>query len=392
MLKKAGVVDSGGAGLIYIIEGMLSALDGKVSEDEEVNAELKSGPAALDLSLFDEDSELVYGYCTELLLRLQNKKTDPETFDITVIKDYLKTIGDSVVIFKTGSIVKLHVHTKEPQLVLGFCQQFGEFLTVKIENMSLQHNNHYDEEQEEKELKETEELSSLFHVNTDETEHKTFGIVTVAAGAGVQEELMRLGADAVVDGGQSMNPSSEAFLNAFEKVNADTIFVLPNNGNVILAARQAAGMYQDADVRVIDNHDIGSGFTALSMFDPEAGSADAIEADMKEAMEGVVTACISKCVRSTDFDGLMLHEGEYIGFVGKEILASGDERTTTLLSLSDGVGFGDEHEIGILIFGETVPQEEAEAMKAAIEKRHPGTELYLIDGKQDVYDYIMIAE
>ena len=387
VLKKAGVVDSGGAGLIYIIEGMLAALNGDEKASGALEEHIAEGPKQLDLSRFDENSELEFGYCTELLLRLQTKKTDPETFDIEVIKDYLKTIGNSVVIFKTGSIVKLHVHTMTPQLVLGFCQQFGEFLTVKIENMSLQHNNHYDEEKKEEEPA----LSELFHVDREENPHKAYGIVAAAAGEGIQEELKRLGADAVVDGGQSMNPSSEAFLTAFRTVNADTIFVLPNNGNVVLAARQAAELYKDAEVRVIESHTIGGGFAALSMFSPETDNADEIEEEMKEAMEDVVTASVSRCVRSTDFDGMALHEGEYIGFVGKDILAASDSRQETLLRLSEQLDFED-HEICILIFGKEAAREEAEALGEEIEKQHPGTEVFLIDGKQDVYDYIMIAE
>ena len=228
MLKKAGVVDSGAAGLICIVEGMFSALDGDTSFDY---AELNTLPSSnntteLNLDAFNEDSVLEFGYCTELLVRLQNAKTDIENFDITIITDFLQTLGDSIAAFKTGSIVKIHVHTKTPDKVLAFCQQYGEFLKLKIENMTLQHH-------------ETN-IENRF----DDEPKKKFGIVTVATGEGIKKTLSDLGADVIIDGGQGKNPSAEDFVDAFNKVNAETIFVLPNNGNIIMAAKQAAEGYQ----------------------------------------------------------------------------------------------------------------------------------------------------
>ena len=220
VLKQAGVVDSGGAGLIRIVEGMRRSLDGNF--DATVVDAPKIGTEKLDLGQFDENSVLEFGYCTELLLRLQTAKTDIEKFDVSVITDYLQNIGNSIVAFKTGSIVKIHVHTMTPDKVLGFCRNFGEFLTVKIENMSLQHNN-------------TESFGTV----DKPKEHKKYGVVTVACGDGIRQMMLDLGADEVVNGGQSMNPSAKDFLDSFDRVNADTIFVLPNNGNVILAAKQA---------------------------------------------------------------------------------------------------------------------------------------------------------
>jgi len=373
VLKKAGVVDSGGAGLIYIIEGAASALSGEKLPEHETHISSEPG-AALDLGLFDENSELTFGYCTELLLRLQNAKTDIETFDVGVIKDFLQSVGDSVVCFRTGSIVKLHVHTKTPYKVLEFCQRFGEYLTVKIENMSLQHNN----------LPPESRLS-------EKPERREYAVIAVASGEGIKQTFRDMGADFIVEGGQSMNPSADDFIEAFRRVNADAVFVLPNNGNVILAARQAAKMYADSDVRVIESRSIGDCYAVLTMLDTSSGNTDEIENSMKEAMNGVVTACVSKCVRSTEMDGFMLHDGQYIGFVGKEIVSADNDRRDTACMLADRLDFTDR-EICIVVRGTDSDEAEAEDIASYVRKSHPGCEVFVIDGGQDIYSYIMIIE
>lgn len=370
VLKKAGVVDSGGAGFICIMEGMLSALTGEEIFVE--TAPMAAQTQSLDLSLFTEDSVLTFGYCTELLLRLQRSKTDVEAFSVDTITAYLQTVGDSVVAFKTGSAVKIHVHTMTPDKVLCFCQQFGEFLKIKIENMSLQHNN-VAAEAEPEPAKAT-------------VEKKPFGIVAVASGAGVQQLFVDRGADTIVDGGQSMNPSTEDFLHAFSETHADTIFVLPNNGNILLTAKQAAGMYTEADVRVIESHTVGDGYAALSMYAPH-GTADSIAAELTEAMQGVVTAAVSRSVRDT----AEVHSGDYIGFVGKEILVSEANRLGAVCKLLAALPM-DEHDIGLLIRGAETTAEEAEALDAYIRKTYPTKEIYLVEGMQEVYDYILILE
>ncbi len=371
VLKKAGVVDSGGAGLIYIFEGMLQALTGE-TEVSDVRP-LESEEQSLDLNLFTEDSVLEYGYCTELLLRLQRCKTDIDTFEVSSLTEYLKGIGDSVVAFKTGSIVKIHIHTMTPDRVLAFCQRYGEFLKIKIENMSLQHNN-----------------TSLDGINISvkpQSERKPFGIVAVASGDGIKQLFSERGADVIVDGGQSMNPSTEDFLEAFEQVNADTVFVLPNNRNIVLTAKQAAGMYKDSDVRVIESHTIGDGYAALSMLSFDSGDAEQIATELTEAMQGVITAEISKSVRDTD----EVHAGEYIGFVGKEILTSKESRFEACCATIDRLnekGF----EICILIRGKDTETAEAEQIEKYITSHYSGKEVYVIDGMQEIYDYILILE
>ena len=372
VLKKAGVVDSGAAGLIYIVDGMMKAAIGEDLGDFSDDAEKIQ---ELDFDAFNEDSVLEFGYCTELLLRLQNAKTDIATFDVKVISDYLQTVGDSIVTVRNGSIVKLHVHTMTPQRVLDFCQQYGEFLKVKIENMSLQHNNTVTEEKE----------------IAPSRERKRYGVVAVASGEGVKEAFRERGADVIVDGGQSMNPSAEDFIEAFNEVNADVIFVYPNNGNIVLTAQQAANLYEKSDVRVIESTTIGAGYASLAMLDTNSDDPDVIAEELRGAMDGVITAEISHCVRDASIDGTDLHTGEYIGFVGKNLLAANDNRLTAVCETIDKIGFAG-YDVCIVICGKEATDEEALHIENYIRSHYKGKEVYIINGGQDVYDYIMIVE
>lgn len=373
VLKKAGVVDSGGAGLIYIIEGAANVLNG-TSSNEFITQNTEFHGNKINLDRFDENSELIFGYCTEVLLRLQNAKTDIENFDANTIKDYLQTVGDSIVCFRSGSIVKIHIHTKTPYKVLEFCQKYGEYLTVKIENMSLQHNS----------LPSDSKLA-------EKAERKPFAFIAVASGEGIKQTFREMGADYIVEGGQSMNPSADEFIEAFRCVNADVIFVLPNNGNVILAAKQAAKMYSESDVRVIESRSIGDCYAILTMLDTDSGNADEIENGMREAMEGVITACVSKCIRNTEMDGFILHDGQYIGFEGKEIVSADNDRRDTACMLADRLDFKG-HEICIIVRGDDSSQNEAEEIADYVRKSHSGCEVFVIEGGQEIYSYIIIVE
>ena len=372
VLKKAGVVDSGAAGLIYIVDGMMKAIIGEDIGDFSGTTETSQ---ELDLDAFNEDSVLEFGYCTELLVRLQNAKTDISTFDAKVITDYLQTVGDSIVTVRNGSIVKLHVHTMTPQKVLDFCQQYGEFLKFKIENMSLQHNNTVTVEKE----------------STPQQERKKYGVVAVACGEGLKATFRERGADVIVDGGQSMNPSAEDFIEAFDEVNADVIFVFPNNGNIVLTAQQAANLYEKSDVRVIESTTIGAGYASLAMLDTASDNVDTIVMELREAMEGVATAEISHCVRDAKFGDTDVFTGDYIGFVGKELLAVNPNRVVAACETIDALGFSG-YDIGILIYGKDVTEEEAQKIEAYARARYKGKEFYVINGGQDIYDYILIAE
>ena len=373
VLKEAGVVDSGGAGLIRIVEGMRSALDGEMLADDAAPIGQKKRAEGPDFDSFTENSVLEFGYCTELLLRLMRAKTDPETFDLAPLVKYLESIGNSVVAVKTGTVVKIHVHTMTPQLVLAYCQQYGEFLSVKIENLSLQHN------------------SLDGNTPAGKRERRPFGVVAVACGEGLISMFRSLGADEVVNGGQSMNPSAQDFIDAFDRVNADVIFVLPNNGNVILTARQAAEMYDGSDVRVLPAKTIGEGHSALTMMTPEPDDIDGMEQDMTDAMEGVVTAGVSICSRDAENNDRILFKGEYIGFIGDRVFSADNDSLDAARALVDEIDFSD-HEICILISGADADPDEEEEIAGYVRQSHPGCELYEVDGGQAVYRYLFIVE
>ena len=386
VLKKAGVVDSGGAGLIYIMEGMKQFLKGETistANKEDLSKSQHGGnfgsqAKGIDLNKFTSDSILEFGYCTELLLRLQNAKCDVENFSVETIKEYLGSIGDSIVAFKTGSIIKIHVHTKNPGKVFDFCQQYGEFLTVKVENMSLQHNN-LDEDEFAKPKKD----------NTKDA--KKYGVVAVASGSGIQQMFREHGADVVINGGQSMNPSAEDFIKAFKEANAETIFVFPNNGNVILAAKQAAKLFQEAQIEVIETKTIGQGYAGLTMLDTTSNDTQQILDDINMGIEGVDTYMISHCVRDAEMDGKQLHAGDYIGFLDKKILVASSDRKKTAFQTVEGIDFTD-HEVCILIRGIDSTSYEEEEVRNYLMLKHPGIEVYEVEGGQDIYSYIFIVE
>ena len=363
VLKKAGVVDSGGAGLLYIAEGMRAALNGETAEAEDTAAPVSK---QVDLNAFTEDSVLEFGYCTEFILRLQRSKVDLDSFDETVLSDWLSKNGESLVFFRDGSIVKVHVHTRTPGDILNHCQQYGEFLTLKVENMTLQHHeNHMDERFKQG--------------------RKAFGVVTVASGVGLEETFRELGADVVIEGGQTMNPPVDRFIQAFDKVDADTIFVLPNNSNILLTARQAAELYDKADIRVIPCKTLGEGYYALANMDAEADNADALETALTEAAGEVVTGLVSRAIR----DSGNVREGDYVGISGKEILASGATPESALMALADALGAGSS-DVLLVFAGADTAQTDAECVRGKLESMYPRSEVILQSGGQPVYEYILV--
>lgn len=370
VLKEAGVVDSGGAGLIRIVEGMEQAVTGREIQPAEQHS---ASPAAIKPELFTEDSEMHFGYCTECLLRLQRSKVDPESFRVEQISEYLETIGNSIVAFKTGSAVKIHVHTMTPGKVLDFCQKFGEFLTLKIENMELQHNNVIASEKRE------------------EKPRKKFGVIAAANGDGIKQSFSDLGADFIVDGGQCMNPSTEDFIDAFDRVSAEKIIVLPNNGNIILAARQAAQLYDKTEVYVLESRSIGEGYAALTMLDTTSGNIDVIMNDLECAMQGVKTVMVSKSVRDAELGGMSVKSGEYIAISEKSIIAAENERTAAAKEAVKNIISADTS-ILLIFRGADAPASEAEELAEFARENFPAAEIYEIDGKQEIYDFILVSE
>lgn len=381
VLKEAGVVDSGGAGLVYIIEGMQLYLMGMISLEDENDAASSSSliqdisGEELNLDLFGPDTRLEFGYCTETLLRLQNIKCDISSFDLAGFKDAVSKLGDSIVCTQNGSIVKLHVHTMEPYKVLEICQKYGEFLTVKIENMMLQHSSSSDNSKPQK----------------AEKERQKYAIVCVSNGLGISRDFKSFGASEVINGGQTMNPSSEDFIKAFDRADAEDIFVLPNNGNIILAARQAASMYTSSNVHVIPTKTIGDAYAILPMTDLSLPSPEEIEDSMLFAMEGTVTAEISRSTRDTSMCGLEIKKNDYFGIIGKEIVTSD-------LALTDAARYTlekmdlKEHGLIVIIRGKDASAEESEDIITYLKRNYPLLEISETYGMQDVYPFIFVAE
>lgn len=377
VLKEAGVVDSGGKGLSYIFKGFLSAIRGEevaLTGGETING----GAKELDLSLFDENSVMQFGYCTEFLLRLQNSKIDVNSFDTEKFIEEIKIFGDSIVCFKNGTIVKVHVHTFNPGNVLNHCQKYGEFLTIKIENMTLQH---------EETVKSNEKNKQKFKKNAV---RKPFGVVAVATGKGLKNTFEELGADIVIDGGQGKNPSTEDFLEAYDALNADNVFVLPDNGNIIPVAEKSAEIYKKSKIFVLKAKSVGDGYSALSALDLSCDNAEEIFSLMTEAIGRSKTIEVCKAVRSTTVGGVEIAEGEYISFCGKQMLAADKDR---LKAAEDGVKkvVSDENEFLIAIIGKDALNETDEAYEA-FTKAFSHLEVYTLIGEQDTFDFVIILQ
>lgn len=374
VLKEAGVVDSGGKGLSYVFQGFLSAVRGEETAVFDATDE-KSGYKELDLSLFDENSVMQFGYCTEFLLRLQTSKIDVESFNTDDFIETIKPLGDSIVCFQNGTIVKVHIHTFSPGVVLNHCQKYGEFLTLKIENMTLQHEGNA--RSGKKEYKKN-------------PVRKDFGVVAVATGDGVKEAFTQLGVDIVVDGGQGANPSTEDFIKAYDAVNADEIFVLPDNGNILPVAVKSGEIYTQSKITVIPTKSIGDGYSALSAFDLSLGG-EACAENMKEAVGSSCTIELCKAVRSTVVGGVDIEEGDYIAFAGKEMIAS-DSSRSDLAALALKKKNAEERDFLIIIAGNVVEKSEAEVLKETLEKEFPNIETYLLFGGQNTFDYIFVLQ
>lgn len=367
VLKEAGVVDSGGAGLVCIMEGMKAALNGEETGDV---SDIPGTSAKIDLSAFTEDSVLEFGYCTEFLLRLQTTKVgNVPDFNESVIKEYLQGAGESLVFIRDGSIIKVHVHTRTPGDILNACQKWGEFLKIKVENMTLQHHENHMEKK------------------TFKGPRKKVAVVAVASGEGLVNVFKDTGADFVIEGGQTMNPSAESFVEAFDRVNADTVYVLPDNSNIILTAKQAASLYKGSDVRVIGTRNIGSGYAVLGSVDFSSSDIAAVVAEAEEVAASTVTAMVSRAIRDTK-DSV---KGDFIGFSDGEILCDSSDRNEAAAGLCGKLDAGSS-DVLLVFKGADVAQEEADALQARLQADCRNTEVVVCDGGQPVFDYIMILE
>ena len=370
VLKDAGVVDSGGAGLLSIFRGMNDALNGNISE-VDLPATTASAPI-VELDKFTEDSTLEFGYCTEFLLRLMRSKVDLDAFDEKVIFDYLNRVGESVVAFREGSIIKVHVHTFTPGVILNEMQKYGEFLTIKIENMALQHH------------QSTNQNNASFKLPP-----KPYGIVTVASGEGLINAFREFGTDEVIAGGQTMNPSTQDFLDAFARINAKHILVFPNNKNIKMAADQAAELYKGADIHVLPSTTIGEGYYGIGSIDKDNPNAEEVIASVTEIMQSVVTGMVSTAIRDAEGDLVSVHTGDYVGYSGKQLLSDSPDRQTAAKALVERLDAA-SRDVMLVFYGEQVPQDEAEKLVAELQATYPNLEIMLNNGGQPVYDYIFV--
>ncbi len=371
VLAEADVIDSGGAGYTYFIEGVLKALTG-----EEVSLTVDdfgtSKQEEINLDLFTRDSEMVYGYCTEFILRLQTKKVNVEEFDIAVITDYLKSIGgNSIVAYKTSDVVKVHVHTLTPGLILTKCQEYGEFLTLKIENMTLQHN-----EVNEKKI---------------EKKHKKVAVVAVVSGSGMKQIFEELGADAVIDGGQTSNPSSGDFVKAFESLNADNIIVLPNNSNVFLSAKQAQDIYKDAKIYVVHTKTMQQGYVAMSVFN-ENEDVEMQLNDINGAISGVDSIEVTYAIRNATVNGVTVQKDEFMAICDGELSATGKNAVEAVVNALKNHEDIENKELLTLFTGEDAKQEEIDELLDILEEEFPDLECVTYEGGQKVYKFLISLE
>ena len=381
ILGEAGVVDSGGAGLLYIIDGLNRVLNGEDVEDsEESILPITKAQPTTDKSSFGPDSVMDYGYCTELLVQLMNRKTADNPFDLDALKLYLASYGDSIVAFQTESIVKIHVHTLRPDKIMRYMLKFGDFISVKVENMSLQHTELSAEEGGVKEEEKKEEPK------------KKYGLVAVSNGEGISNLFRELGADEIVQGGQTNNPSTSDFLEAFERINAENIFVFPNNGNIFMAASQAAEIYEKAKVYVVPTKSIGAGYVAMSSMSFGFSEPDALMAEADEAIGRITSAYISPAVRDADMNGVHVTEGDTMGIIAKEIVISGPDKMVSTYGLIDII-LKDHNRFMITIFyGKDATTEERDMLAEYMLKTYPTVEAYYVDGGQEIYPFLFVAE
>jgi len=359
-LKEAGVIDSGGAGYLLIVEGMYKALNGEyiklVAEDDIQSTKIT----------FDASSE-EFGYCTEFILLLSEVRNVEDE-----IKDSLAYLGDSIVVVQDEDIIKVHIHTLTPGDALNIAQKYGDFGKIKIENMALQH--------EEMVANETPKNNGP---------RKKYGVVTVAQGEGLVNMFYEFGCDKVVTGGQTMNPSTEDIVKAIGEVHADNVLVFPNNKNIMLAAEQAKELVEDKNVIVIATKTIATGYSAISMLDLNS-EPEAIKADIEETIAEVHTGEVTYAIRDTQVDGVDIKENDFMGIHdGKMIVSNKDIMVTLEELVADMLT---DAEIITVIYGKDVSDEALEEFTGLISKKYPDVEVDLIDGKQDVYHYIIAVE
>lgn len=377
VLKQAGVVDSGGQGLMEVLKGAFDAYQGKVT-DFSLKA---SGGSSKKTSAAGMEnlatSDIKFGYCTEFIILLSKTFNVKHEMDF---KDYLESIGDSIVVVADDEIVKVHVHTNDPGLAIQRALKYGQLSNLKIDNMRLEHN--------EMVIKSEEDAQEA--PKADEP-RKEYGFIAVSVGKGINEIFKSLGVDYIIEGGQTMNPSTEDMLNAIDKVNADNIFILPNNKNIVMAANQARDLTQDKKIIVIPTKTIPQGITAVINFMADI-APDENEEQMGSEMGNVKTGQVTYAVRDTEIDDKKIAQGDYMGIGDKGILSVGKEMKDVTIEMITEMVDEDSDELISIYYGEDISEEDASALSEEIEAKYPDLDIELQYGGQPIYYYIVSVE
>jgi len=389
VLKEAGVVDSGGQGLLEIIKGAYDALLGKeIDFDQAPGSEHGNAASGSDIAVNRENidtANIKFGYCTEFIIMLEkeyNEKTDLE------FKSYLESIGDSLVVVSDDEIVKVHVHTNDPGLAIQKALTFGALSRMKIDNMREEHHERLIKDAENLAKKQAEEKKVKEQVK--EQPAKEVGFISVSIGEGINEIFKGLGVDYIIAGGQTMNPSTEDMLNAIEAVNAKNIFILPNNSNIILAAQQAKELTQDKNIIVIPTKTVPQGITAIINYVHDK-TAEENETRMTAEMQKVKSGQVTYAVRDTNLDGKEIKQGNIMGLDEKTILAVGTDIEETTFGLVSGLT-DDDSELISLYYGEEITEETAEALAERIREAFPQADVEVHFGGQPIYYYVLSVE
>ena len=388
VLKQAGVVDSGGQGLVQVLKGAYDALIGKEIDYTIEGAPTGAAPAKISA---ETEAEIKFGYCTEFIIVLNAPMSDNEEH---AYKAFLESIGDSIVVVADDEIVKTHVHTNDPGLALQRALTFGSLSKIKIDNMREEHQEKLIKDSQKLAAQQKAEEEAYEAAQADEKTNnmpaKEMGFVSVSIGEGMNEVFRGLGVDYLIEGGQTMNPSTEDMLNAIEHVNAKTVFILPNNKNIIMAANQAVDLVEDKQIIVIPTKTIPQGITALVNYIPDH-SAEENKEQMMAEIENVKTGQVTYAVRDTEIDGKTIKQNDFMGIGDKSILSVGTDLRATTREMVDAM-VDEDSAIVSIYFGSDSDEDSANELAAAIEEKYPDVEVEVNDGGQPIYYYVISVE
>ena len=375
VLKQAGVVDSGGQGLMEVLKGAYDCFLGK-----EIDFTIEGAKSAsVKVTASESDVDIKFGYCTEFIIMLEKDFNDKDERDF---KAYLESIGDSIVCVADDDIVKIHVHTNDPGLAIQRGLSYGQLTKMKIDNMR--------EEHQERLIKDAEKQAAAQQETVEEMPHKEAGFISVSVGEGVNEIFKGLGVDYIIEGGQTMNPSTEDILNAIDKVNADVVYVLPNNKNIILAANQAESLVEDKRVVVIPSKTVPQGITALINYIADSSVEDNVER-MTAEMSRVKTGQVTYAVRDTELDGKIIKENDIMGIGDQGIVAVGQDIADTTVEMIKEL-VDDETELISVYYGADVSEEDAEGIASRVNEEYPDLDVEVNYGGQPIYYYLISIE